>query len=137
MQPFVPPPTPDRSDTMLFTVLLLCPEYASSEFGHDTYLVHVASTDVASAIEMAQKCGFETINDGSPEDWHVLFVIEGEHHDIKEHDVEKVSIPLTHVEIRALARILLNLKDDTTSNITANMATRILEKLRAAGPWSS
>jgi hypothetical protein len=122
---------------MLFTVLLLEPDRTADEFGHSTYLAHVASTDVASAIEMAQQCAFETISEGSPEDWHVLFVTEGEHHDIKEHDVEKVSVPLTQAEIRGLARILLNLKDDTSSNITANIATRILEKLRAAGPWSS
>lgn len=77
---------------MKYTVLLLYPDYATDNFGQDTYMTCVEAESVASAQVLAQQeCagGYGDsigLGDGDqrPDDFAVLMVIEGDHQDIKE-----------------------------------------------------
>ena len=75
-----------------YTVLLLYPDYASGNFGHETYLAHVTAADPTAAILAArQQCdadyrrpnrdeadGFNDL-----EDLFVHAVFAGHHDDLK------------------------------------------------------
>jgi hypothetical protein len=75
---------------MKYTVLLLYPDYATGNFGEDTYMTCVEAESVASAQVLAQQeCASnygESVGepDQRPYDFGVLMVIEGDHQDIKE-----------------------------------------------------
>jgi hypothetical protein len=68
-----------------YTVILLLPDYATDNFGRDTYCDHVTSIGPASAIEVARRNCMEA-NDGGtidePEDLFVIAVFSGHHDDL-------------------------------------------------------
>lgn len=78
---------------MKYTVLILRPDYVASEYGKDTYLAHVE--EVADVKEAEQAARLEAWSaDQVPdvrdlastegiEDYHVLFVAEGLHDDLR------------------------------------------------------
>jgi hypothetical protein len=119
-------------NTMKYTVLLLVPDYLSSNYGHEAYLAFVEAASPAEAIELAQEEANSRHAEGREQDFHPLYVCEGHHEDVKGDEPETVTIPLTEAERRALSVLLMNASDDTSSNLTARLATSILEKLRHA-----
>lgn len=67
-----------------FSVLLLYPDYAAHEFGHDTFLAHVEAVDAANAEKYARnKASRENHMDIEPEDWSCLLVTVGHIEDIR------------------------------------------------------
>ena len=68
---------------MKYTVLLLRPDYVTSDFGQDTYLAWVEADSVAEAQVLAQREAYQS--DVPPDDdesanhsdYHVLLVVEG------------------------------------------------------------
>jgi hypothetical protein len=75
---------------MIYTVLLLYPDYLASEFGHETYLAHVKTDNVTDAIRLAQKMATMAQYEVGVEpleifarDFYVLCVFEGKHNDKK------------------------------------------------------
>lgn len=78
----------------IYTVLLMYPDYASGNYGEDTYMSVQAAESVEAAQEQAQREVAEGYFGDSDEaredaeanfiDFAVLMVIEGEHKDIKE-----------------------------------------------------
>lgn len=67
-----------------YTVLLLVPDYVATEFGHETYLAHVAADTPAKALVKAQWLAANAIHDVGPDDFHVLFMCRGHADDIKD-----------------------------------------------------
>lgn len=81
-----------------YTVLLLYPDYASENYGEETYMTSLEAESVVQAQELAQReCAegyFSSVYTGEADtagdvnsnftDWAVLMVIEGQHADIKE-----------------------------------------------------
>ena len=73
-----------------FTVLLLYPDYATGNFGQDTYQAWVEASTVQEAKELAQleavqregRADDEELDD--PDDYFVLAVYEGHLEDIKD-----------------------------------------------------
>lgn len=63
-----------------FTVLLLRPDYMTSNFGQDTYLTYVFASNVSTAIDRAR----DEIRapDQDPLDYHCLFCTTGHHVDL-------------------------------------------------------
>ena len=70
-----------------YSVLMVVPDYLTSEYGHDTYLAHVEAENVEQAQKEAQAVAvYELTPDddpGQPEDFFVCFVCEGHVEDIK------------------------------------------------------
>ncbi len=67
-----------------FTVLLLYPDYLSSDFGHETFMTTVEAPDPDHAVVTARKEAREANrNQCEGEDFYCLCVIAGEHNDIK------------------------------------------------------
>lgn len=68
-----------------YTVLLLYPDYrCDSGNSGQTYMTTVMVENPKEAQRNAQKEVFDDEQDGSPEDYLVLCVIEGEHKDVKD-----------------------------------------------------
>jgi hypothetical protein len=74
-----------------YTVVLMRPDYATSDFGQDCYVALVEAEDEYRAVKVGQKEVWEVDNDdhkgeeypgGSPEDYYALLVFEG-HQDVK------------------------------------------------------
>lgn len=68
-----------------YTVLLLYPDYIG-QYGEETYLAHVTAPSVPEAQKKAQDSAAK-LNDVHPDDsddFAVLFVTDGFHHDLKE-----------------------------------------------------
>lgn len=78
---------------MKYTVLLLRPDYVANNYGQDTYLAYVDASTVEAAEQAAQvearmadlppDTRDDKDVDGSPMDYHVLFVTEGWLQDLK------------------------------------------------------
>lgn len=66
-----------------YTVLMLYPDYATDNFGQDTYTTFVDAEHVGEAIEKAQQDALEAYQEGDLEiygeadDFHVLAVYDG------------------------------------------------------------
>ena len=60
-----------------WTVLLLKPDYAADEFGHDTLELHVEAVTEACAVKAARKLAREIDETGEPEDYYCLFCARG------------------------------------------------------------
>jgi hypothetical protein len=60
-----------------WTVLLLRPDYAAEDFGHDTLTLHVKAVTEACAAEAARKraCGLDGTDE--PADYYCLFCARG------------------------------------------------------------
>ena len=81
-----------------YTVILLYPDYASENYGEETYMTSLEADSVADAQEQAQREvaegylaaeGLDTEElqddiDNTYSDWLVIAVIAGRHPDIKE-----------------------------------------------------
>jgi len=68
---------------MLYTVLLLYPDYASDAFGQETYLARVDAKNPKSAVVAAQANAGDANKDVRREDFHPLLVVAGHHDDLK------------------------------------------------------
>lgn len=79
---------------MKYTVLLLRPDYMTSDFGQDTYLAHVEADSVAEAQALAQHEAYRS--DVPPDDddhdgsaclgYYVLLVVGGHATDLTERE---------------------------------------------------
>ncbi len=69
-----------------YTVLVLRPDYAAQNYGQDTFLTQVAATTVLAAQRLAQREAAEADHLDSPQDYHVLLVVEGHHFDQRVED---------------------------------------------------
>lgn len=65
-----------------WTVLLLKPDYAADEFGHDTLELHVEAVTEACAVKAARKLAREIDETGEPEDYYCLFCARGVVHNL-------------------------------------------------------
>lgn len=68
---------------MKFSVLLLYPDYITSNFGQETYFTHVDQPTVGDAIRSAQEDAANEYDQPAPEDWFPLLVLHGWHDDIR------------------------------------------------------
>lgn len=69
-----------------YTVLVLRPDYASQNYGQDTFLSHVTAPTVAAAQRLARIEACNADGNDAPEDYHIQLVVEGHHHDIQVDD---------------------------------------------------
>lgn len=65
-----------------YTVLLLRPDYCTSDFGQDTYMTHVFAVSPPAAVELAQIEAVRTdygdeVEDATPHDYFPLVVFAG------------------------------------------------------------
>lgn len=68
----------------VYTVILLYPDYAAEEFGHETFMTSVSANTPEAAVAGARsECVSGFGNDGiGKNDLFVIAVIEGEHDDL-------------------------------------------------------
>lgn len=69
-----------------YTVLVLRPDYAAQNYGQDTFLTQVAAPTILTAQRLAQREAAEADQLDSPQDYHVLLVVEGHHFDLRVED---------------------------------------------------
>lgn len=60
-----------------WTVLLLKPDYAAEDFGHDTLTLHVKAVTEACAVKTARKRARELDGTDEPVDYYCLFCARG------------------------------------------------------------
>lgn len=67
-----------------YTVLLLYPDYIASNYGQETYMAWVASTDVISAITEAQNIAWnDNMKEGDLTDYYCLAIFKGHYKNLK------------------------------------------------------
>ncbi|TXG96128.1 MAG: hypothetical protein E6R08_10165 [Nevskiaceae bacterium] len=83
-------PAPSAAALQPFSVLLLYPDYATDNYGQETYLTAVMAADPEQALALARKEAVDsnTTSEGectidNPSDFFCLAVFEGHHHDVQ------------------------------------------------------
>lgn len=65
-----------------FTVLLLVPDYATKDYGRETYLAHVSAKYASTALEKARADAVEAYKESgveidAPDDFYPLLTVRG------------------------------------------------------------
>ncbi|PTT35469.1 hypothetical protein DBR23_23480 [Acidovorax sp. HMWF018] len=67
-----------------YTVLVLRPDYAATNYGQDTFLSHVNATSPLQAQQIARREAAEADRSEQPsEDYYILLTLEGLHYDMR------------------------------------------------------